>query len=92
VEGALRKKIIHIKETTLSGVVGVNGAIHYSYLLRLWQVHAYGENAWHILLENVQTGEKRGFASLEELFAYFDQVVEQENKVTDEVGDTELQG
>jgi hypothetical protein len=43
---------------------------HCSYLLRLWQVSSNGEQAWRILLENVQTGEKRGFASLEELLAY----------------------
>ena len=47
---------------------------YYSYLLRLWQVPANEEHDWRILLENVQTGEKRGFASLEDFLAYLSQV------------------
>jgi hypothetical protein len=78
----LRKKIIHRKETTLNGGVGVKGDIHYSYLLRLWQVHNSGEITWRILLENVLSGEKRGFASLEELQIYLYQVINQENEIS----------
>jgi hypothetical protein len=88
----LRKKIIYIKETKLSSTLGVKGAIHYSYLLRLWQVPTNGEIAWRILLENVQTGEKCGFASLEELQFYLYQVIDQENEISVEGSDTGLQG
>jgi hypothetical protein len=84
----LSKKIPHIKETTLSGVVGEKGAIHYSYLLRLWQVSTNGEIAWRILLDNVQTGEKCGFSSLEELQDYLYQVIDQENEISVEVRST----
>jgi hypothetical protein len=73
--------------------MGIEGASHYfSFLLRLWQVHTEGENALRILLENVQTGEMRGFASLGELFAYLDQVIEQDIEISGEVGDTGLHG
>lgn len=41
-----------------------------AYLLRLWQV-GEGENAWwRASLETPQTAERRGFASLDDLFEY----------------------
>jgi hypothetical protein len=39
-----------------------------SYLLRLWQVEAGGQEVWRASLKSVDTGEQVGFASLEELF------------------------
>ena len=50
-----------------------------SYLLRLWQVPTNEEHALRIQLENVQTGEKHGFTSLEELLEYLRLVTLQEN-------------
>jgi len=41
-----------------------------AYMLRLWQAKGEGEPLWRASLEDVRTGERRGFASLEELFAY----------------------
>jgi hypothetical protein len=48
-----------------------------SYLLRLWRVsgdkeshHAGGGGVWRASLESVRTGERRSFASLEELFDF----------------------
>ena len=55
-----------------------------SYLLRLWRVnddgtfhredgeseHAGGKGVWRASLESVRTGERRSFASLEELFEF----------------------
>jgi hypothetical protein len=58
----------------VSSALGAESAIYYSFLLRLWQVPTDGEHAWRILLENVQSGEKRGFASTEELFTYIRQI------------------
>jgi hypothetical protein len=63
----------------VSGTLGAEGAIYYSFLLRLWQVPTDGEHAWRILLENVQSGEKRGFSSTEELFTYIRQISAQED-------------
>lgn len=40
---------------------------HLSYLLRLWQTGS--KPTWRASLESL-TGERRGFASLEELFAF----------------------
>ena len=69
--------------------MGVEGASHYfSFLLRLWQVPTDRENALRVMLENVLTGEKCGFASLEELLAYLNQVIEQENEISVEGSDT----
>ena len=68
------------------------GARNYSFLLRLWQVPANEEHDWRILLENVQTGEKCGFASLEEFLAYLCQVTAQTNETTGEGSHSEVQG
>ena len=47
---------------------------YYSYLLRLWQVKENGGQEWRASLENVESGEKRGFTSVDELLAYLNQV------------------
>ena len=41
-----------------------------SYLLRLWRTEEPGGFHWQASLENPEIGERIGFASLEELFAY----------------------
>ncbi len=41
-----------------------------SYLLRLWRVDEPRGFNWQASLEIPETGERIGFASLEELFAY----------------------
>ena len=43
-----------------------------SYLLRLWQTRREGALVWHASLESPTTGERWGFASLAELYAYLD--------------------
>jgi len=50
---------------------------HLSYLLRLWQESDAGQShpagkkaAWRASLESVRTGERRSFASLDELFDF----------------------
>jgi hypothetical protein len=47
-----------------------------SYLLRLWQVRCGEGAAWLASLENARTGERRGFASLDELFDFLRQRTE----------------
>jgi hypothetical protein len=41
-----------------------------SYLLRLWRTDELRGFHWQASLETPETGERIGFASLEELFAY----------------------
>lgn len=43
---------------------------YYSFLLRLWQVKENGGQEWRATLENVESGEKRGFTNVEDLLAY----------------------
>ena len=43
---------------------------HAVYLVSLWQAQTEGEPTWRAWLENPSTGERRGFATLTELFAY----------------------
>jgi hypothetical protein len=62
----------------------MDGATYYSYLLRMWQVPTDGDHIWRIQLENVQTGEKCGFVSLEELLAYLSQLTANKNELSGE--------
>jgi len=41
-----------------------------SYVLRLWQVTIEGQPVWRASLESALTGERRGFANLEDLFEF----------------------
>jgi hypothetical protein len=43
---------------------------YFSYLLRLWQAGTGQGAAWRASLEEIPTGERRAFASLDDLFAY----------------------
>jgi hypothetical protein len=42
-----------------------------AYLLRLWQAREGGCAVWRASVESPQTGERRGFASLADLFTFF---------------------
>jgi hypothetical protein len=48
----------------------VREADYLSYVLRLWQAREDGEISWRASLQTVPSGERQGFASLEELFDY----------------------
>jgi hypothetical protein len=50
--------------------VSTKQPVYLSYLLRLWRTPTAGEAAWRASLENPQTGERRGFASLDAMVAY----------------------
>jgi hypothetical protein len=39
-------------------------------MLRLWPARSGGRALWRASLENAQSGERRGFASLDDLFDY----------------------
>jgi hypothetical protein len=43
---------------------------YYAYLLRLWETADGAEWVWRASLESPATGERHGFGSLPELFAY----------------------
>ena len=46
-------------------------ARHYeSFLLRLWESDEASQLVWRASLESTDTGERRGFADLDSLFAY----------------------
>lgn len=49
------------------------GRRYISYLLRLWQVRTGNELVWRASLESPQTGERTGFANIEDLFAFLQQ-------------------
>jgi hypothetical protein len=41
-----------------------------AYLLRLWQARDAEGVRWRASLEDIRTGQRQGFASLEELFEF----------------------
>lgn len=43
-----------------------------SYLLRLWEAGSGGKLVWRSSVENVQTGERRGFVTLIDLLIYLE--------------------
>ena len=45
-------------------------ARYHAYLLRLWDANSRGRPDWHASLEDTHTGERRGFADLEQLYAF----------------------
>jgi hypothetical protein len=47
-----------------------DGTLYRSYLIRLWRRGAERAPAWTVALEDVRTGERRGFASLEEALRF----------------------
>jgi hypothetical protein len=44
-----------------------------AYMLRIWPLRNKSRLLWRATLENAQTGERVGFASLDELFDYLRQ-------------------
>jgi hypothetical protein len=44
-----------------------------AYMLRLWQDQDQAGPQWRASLESPHTGERRGFASLEALFAFLEE-------------------
>ena len=55
-----------------------------AYMLRLWQVGGGEEPTWWASLESPHTGERRGFPSLDALFAF----LEEQTRSTDDPGAT----
>jgi hypothetical protein len=47
-----------------------------SYLLRLWQTSNGERQIWRASLESPGTGERQGFASLEDLFGFLQAQIE----------------
>ncbi len=50
-----------------------------SYILRLWCADEPGATDWHASLEDPSTGERFGFSSLEQLFAFVMELSERYN-------------
>ena len=59
-----------------------------SFLLRMWCVDETGRSNWRASLEMPETGERIGFANLEQLFVYLIDFSEGRNDVQ-EKGSTE---
>ena len=63
-----------------------------SYLLRLWQVSDGRRPVWRAMVEDPRSGERRGFASPELLFAFLcDQMGRPADTVDAEGGDRDGQ-
>ena len=58
-----------------------------SYLLRLWRIDGEAGELWRASLESPITGERRGFASLHELFVFLEESNIQQQTGTKPTGD-----
>jgi hypothetical protein len=58
--------------------VSDKGECYASYLLRLWQTTSGNKVVWRASLENSQTAERQGFASLDALFNFLRQQTDTE--------------
>ncbi len=53
---------------------------YFSYLLRLWETDDGGRRVWRASIEFPANGERRGFASLADLFLYLEHETAAENR------------
>jgi len=53
-----------------------------SYILRLWRANEPQPGEWHASLEDPSTGERFGFSSLEQLFAFLMEQSERDSGTT----------
>ena len=60
-----------------------------SYLLRLWRSGKGKEAIWHASLESPLTGERQGFASLQDLFAFLQAQANSAARQADEKNNSE---
>lgn len=49
-----------------------------TYLLRLWRARCKGRWQWRASIESPHSGERQGFASLEEFYAYLSEQCERQ--------------
>jgi hypothetical protein len=57
-----------------------------SLLLRIWRVERNDDTAWRASLEHIDGGEKLGFSTLDDLFAYIRTRFEPSQKTPSETG------
>lgn len=57
-----------------------------SYLLRVWQEGKAGDS-WRASLQSAATGERQGFASLDDLFGYIRSQIEAASDLYQDVGE-----
>ena len=60
----------HAAERQSGTVMSIEQQHYLAYMLRLWQVSSDGEPVWRTSLESPHTGERKGFASLDDLFDF----------------------
>ena len=47
------------------------------YLIRLWPIQSGDDQIWRISLEDAQTGQRHGFATLDDLTVYLREVTDE---------------
>jgi hypothetical protein len=59
-----------MNDTALIPTDDLKSPRHLFYVLRLWKTEGLHGSDWRASLENAETGNRIGFASLEQLFGY----------------------
>jgi hypothetical protein len=63
-------RIIYVLFTLAGYCESVDETQLFSFLLRVWRAGDGKQPNWRASVEDIRTGERRGFDSLEELFAF----------------------
>ncbi len=66
----MRYTVIIMEKTLYQSKLPKPSNYKYSFILRLWRVEEAGIPNWQASVETTETGERIGFASLEQLFAF----------------------
>lgn len=80
--------LAHMNQANLNKAEDQREVNHHTYLLRLWRAEPRQPAMWRASLENPQTGERFGFAMLEQLFVFLMEQVESTAQATRESLDT----
>ncbi len=75
-------------EKTITSTKMTERKRYFSYLLRVWLAEEGSQPQWRASLEDPHTGERSGFASLEDLFRYLKKQIQpgaEEKKANKEV-------
>ena len=65
-----------MNKKTQNPMKDLNSPHRFSYLLLLWRTNGAASFNWQASLEIPETGERIGFANLEQLFAYLMDLIE----------------
>ena len=72
--------MIEYAERQQAGSMAADPGDYHAYLLRLWRAQQDQQVVWRASLDDPRTGERRGFASFDQLVDYLQETLEERPK------------